>query len=157
MRSVRRPSIDSRSVVAAAVTAAVIAVAVALLESGGDHKRPPRVSGNPAEVVASVEAFQRDLATRDFAGICDGLFTSRARKAAGGDNCQSVLAQAAARLHRPAMRITRVFLSRDGQSAEVGVMAAVGGGRPVPDTIRLVRERGRYRIVSAGPAAPRSG
>jgi hypothetical protein len=32
-------------------------------------------------------------------------------------------------------------------------VASAAGRRPAPDTIRLVRERGRFRIASAGLAA----
>jgi hypothetical protein len=35
----------------------------------------------------------------------------------------------------------------------VRVLASTGGRRATPDTIRLVRERGRFRIDSAGEVA----
>ncbi|MEA2308664.1 MAG: hypothetical protein QOG41_940 [Thermoleophilaceae bacterium] len=131
----------------------VVAVAVVLIASGGDESPPP-VKGTAAEAVAVVEAFQRALGARDFATICDRLFTRRARDAAGGDNCQSVLAQAATRLHTPTVQIRSVLLSRGGK-ATVGVVAGTSGERPAADVIHLVRQGGRFRIASAGdPAAP---
>lgn len=131
----------------------VVVVAVVLIASGGDEGPPP-VRGTAAEAVAVVEAFQRALGDRDFATICDRLFTPRARLAAGGDNCQSVLAQAATRLRTPTVQIRSVVLQRGGK-AIVGVVAGASGDRPAPDVIHLVRQKGRFRIASAGdPAAP---
>jgi hypothetical protein len=138
-----------------AVAGVAAAVVVALI-AGGGKKRPPPVSGTPAEAVAVVEAFQRALATRDFATICDGLFSERARASAGGDNCQSVLAQATARIRGPNVQIRSVVLSRGG-TATVGVVAGTSTDRPAPDLIRLVRQRGRFRIASAGNPARRGG
>jgi hypothetical protein len=40
-------------------------------------------------------------------------------------------------------------VTRDG--AAVNVQASVNGERPVADTIRLVRQEGKFRIASAGP------
>jgi hypothetical protein len=135
----------------AVAVAAGVALAVVLID-GGDKHKPPAVSGTPAEAVAVVTAFQRALATRDFATICDSLYSKRARAAAGGDNCQSVLAQATARIRRPTVQIRSVVLSRGG-AATVGVVAGTASERPAPDVIRLVRQGGRFRIASAGNPA----
>ncbi|MEA2396889.1 MAG: hypothetical protein QOK25_445, partial [Thermoleophilaceae bacterium] len=138
-----------RTLALAAIAAVALVVAVVLISSGGDNG-PPAVSGTPAEVVVTVDAFQKALAERDFAAICDGLFSAEARVAAGGDNCQSVLAQAAAQLRAPRVEITSVTVGRG--RAVVGVVASAAGQRPAPDVIRLVREGGRFRIASAGSA-----
>jgi hypothetical protein len=143
-----RRAIFRRRALVAVAAAVAIAVAVVLVE-GGDEKKPPAVTGTPAEAVAVVSAFQRALATRDFATICDSLFSRRARAAAGGDDCQSVLAQATARIRRPSVQIRSVVLSRGG-AATVGVLAGTASERPAADVIRLVRQRGRFRIASAG-------
>ena len=155
MEHPRRRVLVRRGALLFAVAAVVAGVAVALVAGDGKRKPPP-VSGTPAEAVAVVQAFDRALATRDFAAICDGLFSKRARIAAGGDDCQSVLAQATARLRRPTVQIQSVVLSGGG-SATVGVLAGTAGERPAPDLIRLVRERGRFRIASAGNPARRRG
>jgi hypothetical protein len=123
-------------------------VLVSVLRSGDDGPAP--VSGTPKEAVELVEAFRKALAARDFATICDGLFTNEAREAAGGDDCQSVLAQETAKLRDPQVKITGLTVSKEG--ATVQVQASVRGDQPVADTIRLVREGGRFRIASAGPA-----
>jgi limonene-1,2-epoxide hydrolase len=136
--------------VAAAVAAALVAVVVLVAVAAGGGDDPPLVSGTAAEAVAAVDAFSKALADRDYASICDKLFSADARVAAGGDDCQSVLAQAAARLRAPRVRITSVAVGHG--RATVSVMASVAGQRPAADVIRLVRERGRFRIDSAGLA-----
>jgi hypothetical protein len=147
----RRPILRRRApaALAAALVLGGAAVLAVVLIDGGDKRKPPAVSGTPAEAVAVVTAFQRALAARDFATICDSLYSRRARAAAGGDNCQSVLAQATARIPSPRVQIRSVVLGRGG-AATVGVVAATATERPSPDVIRLVRQRGRFRIASAG-------
>ena len=149
MEQPRRRVIHRRRVLAALVVLAAIAVAVAVIVPGGGDDEPAPVRGTPAEAVAAVDAFRRALAARDFATICDVLYSRRARAAAGGDDCQSVLAQATARIRRPSLQIRSVVLTRAGTAA-VGVVARASGERPAPDVIRLVRQRGRFRIASAG-------
>jgi hypothetical protein len=148
-----RLGIARRRAVVVAAVAVALAVGVTLLEAGRD-RRPPPVGGTAAEAVAVVDAFQGALTTRDFAAVCDRLFTSRAREAAGGDNCQSVLTEAATRLPTPEVQIKSVVLSRNG-TASVGVVASTNGRRGAPDVIRLERQSGHFRIASAGdPARP---
>lgn len=131
----------------AAVAGVVVIAVVTALRDGGDG--PPAISGTPKEAVEVVETFRRALAGRDFATICDELYTVEAREAAGGDDCQSVLAQETAKLRDPQVRIVGLTVTREG--ADVNVQASVNGERPVADTIRLVRQKGRFRIQSAGP------
>jgi hypothetical protein len=128
--------------------AGVIVIAVVTAVRDGDDG-PPAVSGTPKEAVDVVESFRKALAARDFAAICDELYTTEAREAAGGDDCQSVLATETAKLRDPEVRIVGLTVTRDG--ATVNVQASVNGERPVADTIRLVRQKGRFRIASAGP------
>ena len=151
MDELRRRLLEHRRAVAAVAAVVAVAIVVALVEGGGDSGPPP-VRGTPAEAVGVVNQFQRALAARDFATICDRLFTPRARAAAGGDDCQSVLAQAAARLPRPTLEIRSVVLVRGGR-ATVGVLAGVAGERAAPDLIHLERLRGRFRIASVGDPA----
>jgi hypothetical protein len=144
---VRRPAVS------AVVAVIAIAIVVGVFTSGGEEPPPP-VTGTPAEAVTTVQAFSRAIATRDYATICDRLFTPRARAAAGGDNCQSVLAQAAARLRTPTVRITTVVLERGGR-ATVGVNAGVAGATPVADLIHLEGDDKGFRIDSVGDEARR--
>ena len=130
-----------------AAVAGVIVIALVGALRGGDDG-PPKISGTPKEAVDVVETFRKALAARDFATICDELYTVEAREAAGGEDCQSVLAQETAKLRNPRVKIVGLTVTRDG--ADVNVQASVNGERPVADTMRLVRQRGRFRIQSAG-------
>lgn len=132
----------------AALAGVLVIVLVGVIRDGDGE--PPAVSGTPKEAVETIEAFRRALAVRDFATICDRLYTEEAREAAGGDNCQSVLAQETAKLRDPQVRITGLTVTQGRATASV--RASVRGGRPVADTIVLEREKGRFRIASRGAA-----
>jgi hypothetical protein len=127
---------------------AVVALAIVLIAGGGGDGEPKGPTVDARAAVATVEAFQKALADRDYATICNRLFTVDAREASGGGNCQAVLAQNAARIRRPKVTIRSVVLR--GNAATVSVVAQVSGGPPVGDTIRLVRQNRTYRISSAG-------
>jgi hypothetical protein len=141
--------------VAVLAAAVGLAVLVGLIETGRGRDRPPPVGGTAAEAVGVVDAFQRARTTRDYSAVCNRLFTARARTAAGGDNCEFVLAQEAGPLRAPTVEIRSVVLSRAG-TAEVGVVAGTRGRRAAPDVIHLRRERGHFRIASAGDAPRRA-
>ena len=135
----------------AAVVAAGLIVAIVIVASQGGEGGS-KVVGNARDAVATVQAFQKAIADRDYAKICDQLFTTEARDASGGGNCQSVLAQNASRIRNPKVEIRSIVLR--GNVANVRVVAQVEGGPPVADTIRLVRSgKSGYRISSAGSAA----
>lgn len=128
-----------------------VALAIVLIVDGGGDGGSSGAQGDARAAVATVEAFQKAIADRDYATICNRLFSTDAREASGGGNCQSVLAQNAARLRNPQVEITSVVLR--GNAATVGVMAQVRGGPRLGDVIRLVRDKQGYRISSAGPTS----
>ncbi len=132
-----------------ALAGVVVIVVVGVIRGGDDEV--PEVSGTPREAVEVVEAFRKALAARDFATICDQLYTTEAREAAGGDRCPSVLQDTAGGLRDPKVQIVSITVR--GNTATAVVRATVAGGRPATDTIRLIKQRGRYRIVSAGKEA----
>jgi hypothetical protein len=126
-------------------------IAAAFLGGGrvNDPAPPPKgVSQATNQVVATLNQFQHALAQGDFETICGNLFSLEAREAAGGDRCPSVLADTAGGLRDPKVQI--VSITHRGSTATAVVRARVGSAAPVTDTIRLVRQGGRYRIVSAG-------
>jgi hypothetical protein len=129
----------------AAVAVAGVAVLVARLSGSQDT---PSVGGAAKEVVTTVRQFETALAGRDWAGICNRLYTSNARAAAGGAHCPTALAQSAGGLRDPRVKIVSVVVR--GPAATVTVAASVNGKPPVTDAIQLQREGGRYRIASAG-------
>ena len=118
-------------------------------EVGGSEDAPKPVSGASKQVADTILQFERALADGDFVTICGNLFTIEAREAAGGDRCPSVLQDTAGGLRSPDVRI--VSINVRGNTATATVRATVRGGPPVTDTIRLLRQGGRYKIVSAGP------
>jgi hypothetical protein len=132
---------------AALAVVAVAAIAVLVARVSGDEGTPP-VKGAARDVVTTVKQFEAALAGRDWRGICERLYTSDAREAAGGDRCPVTLAQSAGGLRAPRVRIVSVVVR--GQAATVTVAASVNGKPAVTDAIQLVRERGRFRIASAG-------
>jgi hypothetical protein len=135
-------------VVAALVAVVVIAL---LVRSCGTAETTPRITGAPADAVATVMQFEAALRSRDWPGICDRLYSSQARRAAGGAKCPTALAQSASGLRDPRVKILSVVVR--GTAATVAVSASVNGRRPVKDTIQLIREGGRFRVLSAGGTA----
>src|SRR4051812_50179779 len=63
------------------VAVAAAAVVVAILSGRQDT---PSVSGAAEDVVTTVRQFESALAGRDWGGICNRLYTSKAREGAGG-------------------------------------------------------------------------
>jgi hypothetical protein len=143
-----RVSRRRRTVALAAVAVVVVAVIALLVARLSGRNDTPAVSGAAKDVVATVQQFQAALAGRDWATICNVLYTSDARTAAGGGRCPATLAQSAGGLRQPRVKILSVVVR--GQAATVTVAASVSGKQPVTDAIQLVRERGRFRVASAG-------
>src|SRR4051812_30362936 len=132
-------------------------IAAALLGGGrvgGDAggQQPPRAVGEATkQVAATLMQFERALSDGDFATMCGSLYTTEAREAAGGDRCPSVLKEPAGGRRNPKVQIVSIPVRGNIATAVVG--ATVGGGPPVTDTIRLMKQGGRYKIVSAGKEA----
>jgi hypothetical protein len=136
-----------------AIGLAAAGIAAALIGggqiSGGGGDAPRQVSGAPKQVADTIFRFRRALADGDFDTICQTIFTAEARDAAGGDRCPSVLQETAGGVKDPRVKIVSIAIR--GNTATAIVSASTGGGKPVQDTITLVRQGdGRYRIVSAG-------
>jgi hypothetical protein len=126
----------------------IVALIAVIAARVSGRQETPRVSGAAKDVVATVMQFETALANRDWATICTRLYSSRARAAAGGARCPATLAQSAGGLREPRVKILSVVVR--GQAATVTVSASVNGKPAVTDAIQLVREGGRFRIVSAG-------
>jgi hypothetical protein len=131
----------------AASLATVVALALLVSQCGGDDETP-RFTGAPKEAVATVMQFEAALRARDWPGICTKLYSGAARRAAGGARCPTELAQSAAGLRDPRVEIRSIVVR--GARVSVTVDASVNGRPPVRDTIELVREGGRFKILSAG-------
>jgi hypothetical protein len=70
------------------------------------------------------------------------------RERSGGADCVRIFGQRAADVKRPRIRIDAIEVA--GNSATARVHTTAAGQSSVADTIRLVRERGRFRIASLG-------
>jgi hypothetical protein len=136
------------TVAALVVLLAVVGVLVWRIADQGGGEGPRKVGGTAAEAINLVSGLQRALSGRDYQAVCDSLFTTQAREAAGGDNCPTVLAQAGAKVTAPSVIPQSVAVA--GDQATVRVMASAAGQPPAADELHLVREGGRFRIASAG-------
>lgn len=123
---------------------AVLALAAA---GCGDDDEPPPVEGPAREAAAAVHAFERAAARRDFREICNDLLAVEARRQSGGRRCPARLRRRAAGVRRPRVRVLDIDV-RGRDAASVRVSARSAGEPAVVDTIELVREGGRFRIVS---------
>ena len=114
---------------------------------GGDDEAKP-ASGAPAQVAATVDRLERAVAERDFATVCDQLFTTQARKRAGGDECARQLRSAAEGVERPSIEIEAIDV--EGNRATVRVQTEAEGQARVSDELRLRRQGGRWLVEALG-------
>jgi hypothetical protein len=110
---------------------------------GGDDEPKP-ASGAAAQVAATVDRLERDVEQRDFAAICNQLFTAEARQRAGGDDCARQLRSAAEGLRRPRIEIQRIDVNDN--RATVRVRTEADGQALVSDELLLRREDPRWLI-----------
>ena len=114
---------------------------------GGDEEPQP-ASGAPKEIAATVERLERAVATRDFAEVCEELFTRTARQRSGGRDCAQQLRVAAEGVRRPSIDIDSIVV--EGDQAVVTVLTRAEGQARVSDELRLRREGGGWRVDSLG-------
>ena len=129
--------------------AALGAIAVGLAAAGcslGDDEEPKPATGATREVGEVVRVLERATAEQDFRTICEDLFTSAARRRAGGRDCRRLLRESARDVRRPQIEVLGIEIERG--RARVRVRTRARGQRPLPDVIELRREGGEYRIES---------
>jgi hypothetical protein len=114
---------------------------------GGDDEAKP-ASGAPAQVAATVDRLERAVAERDFATVCDQLFTAKARRRAGGDECARQLRSAAQGVERPSIEIEAIDV--EGNRATVEVQTEAKGQARVSDQLQLRRQGGRWLVEALG-------
>ena len=123
--------------------ATIVMLAPSGCSLGGDDEPKP-ASGAAAQVAATVDRLERAVAQRDFATICNQLFTAKARERAGGDDCVRQLTSAAEGLKRPRIEVQRMDVKDDQATARVRTEAQ--GQALVSDELLLRREGGRWLI-----------
>jgi Putative lumazine-binding len=115
---------------------------------GGGNGKPKPISGPAKDVAVVIQRLEKATAARNFTAICDDLLASATRKQAGGDECAAVLDQRARGVEHPRIRIQAIDVQ--GNRAQVRVRTTATGQDPTSDVINLVRERGRFRVLSLG-------
>jgi Putative lumazine-binding len=124
-----------------------MAVAVLLAPVGcsiGADEEPKPVTGAAKQIAMTVEQLQRAVAARDYAAICDELFTKTARQRAGGDECETQMRSAAEDVRRPTIRIEQIAVKDD--RAVVTVATTATGQARVTDAMELRKETDGWRI-----------
>jgi len=127
--------------------ATIVMLAPSGCSLGGDDEAKP-ASGAPAQVAATVDRLERAVAERDFATVCDQLFTAEARKRAGGEDCAPQLRSAAEGVERPSIEIEAIDV--EGNRATVKVQTEATGQARVSDELQLRRQRGRWLVEALG-------
>jgi hypothetical protein len=123
--------------------ATIVMLAPSGCSLGGDDDAKP-ASGAAAQVAATVDRLERAVAQRDFAAICNQLFTARARQRAGGDDCVRQLRSAAEGVKRPRIEIQGIDVKDNLAIAKVRTEAE--GQALVSDELVLRREGGRWLV-----------
>ena len=110
---------------------------------GGDEEAVP-VSGPARDVAGVVQRLERATAARDFATVCEELFTAAARERAGGDDCVPLTRSAAEGIARPSIEVKAIEIRAERARVEITTRAA--GQAEVRDVLELRREQGRWRV-----------
>jgi hypothetical protein len=124
-----------------------MAVAAFLAPTGcsiGADSEPQPVAGVPKEIAATVNRLERAIAQRDFAEVCDRLFTPAARRRAGGADCAKQVGADADGVRRPSIEIRGIDVT--GSRAAVKVATTAEGQARLIDTLRLRRDGGRWLV-----------
>ena len=125
-----------------------MAVAVFLTGCLGADEEAEPVRGAARDIAGVVERLERATAERDFATVCDELFTAAARERAGGEDCERLTRSAAEGIARPGIEMKAIDIRADGARVEVTTRAA--GQAEVPAVLELRRERGEWRVEALG-------
>ena len=128
--------------------APLVALALAGCSLGGGDDEPQPVKGAPRDVARLVSDL--NLATRkgEYRRICEQLFTSSARRRAGGKDCPSLLRSTARGLRNPSIELVSIRVTPKQALARVRTRAA--GQAPIVDQLVMRREGGVYRIEALG-------
>jgi hypothetical protein len=129
----------------ATIVAAMSVVCALSLVACGTTARQKQQAKRPAQLVAdAVSALQHDLSTRNYRDLCQQVFSTQARNAAGGVSCPASLARESKGVKNPNIDIQRIDVN--GRSATAEVLTSAAGQAKVHETIELVWENGRFRV-----------
>ena len=122
-------------------TGAVLALGGCSL--GGDEEPKP-ATGAAREIAEVVRQLERATAAREYATICNDLFTDAARERAGGRDCERLLRSGAQSVRRPRIELRRIEI--EGERATVRVRTRAAGQATVSDALDLRRAGGEWRV-----------
>jgi hypothetical protein len=123
---------------------AVVALLAPTGCSIGADDEPQPVSGVPKQIAATVDQLGSAIAKKDYAEVCDRLFTDAARKRAGGADCAKQLTSSAGDVRNPAIEIRGIEVK--GDRATVKVATTAEGQARLIDTLQLRREGKRWLV-----------
>ena len=126
----------------AAATLAAFLVPIAAGCGGTPARDTPSVDG----ISRTVADLEQALDERDLGRICDRIFSSEARRRAGGEECPRGVARTTRTVERPQLELVSVSLS--GDKAVARVRASSGDEPPALDSIRFVAADGAWRVDS---------
>ncbi len=114
--------------------------------SSGDDDKPEPARGAARQVATTVDRLERAVVGGDYRTICEKLFSASARRRAGGEDCPRLLRSTVRGVRLPRISIDAIRVT--GDRAEVRVRSRAAGQPLLPDTLKLVREGGGYRVDS---------
>jgi putative lumazine-binding protein len=124
----------------------ILAPALALLLVAGCGDQGPTPE---EEVRATVAAFGRATAEKDYQALCDRLLAPSLVEEVEsiGLPCEVAMRRGLGDVRDPRISIGTVRV--DGERATVDVRTAAAGEEPSQDTLRLLRVEGAWRIISS--------
>jgi hypothetical protein len=132
-----------------AITCGLAALAAAGAAIGCGGSNAPPAKGPPAAAAAVIGRLEAAIRARDWKLICEDLYSDTVRAQAGGDGCPKLLGRVAGGLRAASIEIDSITVG--GRAARVEVVTRAQGQAPVPETIRLARDReGHFRIAGLG-------
>jgi hypothetical protein len=124
----------------------LVALAAAALALGGCGSGP----SDEQQVRATVLAFGRATAAKDYRRLCDRLLAPRlvAEIRSSGLPCEAALQKGLGNVEDPKLTLGRITV--DGDSATADGRTSARGQPPSRDKLKLTKVGGRWRIASLG-------
>src|SRR5262245_10566162 len=140
-----------RAVLRPALAGGIVLLGLAGCSLGGDDEPRP-ATGSTRDIARVVQQLEAAVQHRDYAAICNDLFTAAARKRAGGSDCRAFLQSAGEGLRKP--RIEPLAIEVSGDRARVRVRTRAAGQAAVDDVLELRRGPSGWRVEALANAGP---
>jgi hypothetical protein len=136
-----------RAVLRPALAGGIVLLGLAGCSLGGDDEPRP-ATGPTREIAQVVQRLETAVRRRDYAEICNDLFTAAARKRAGGSDCRGFLRSAGEGVRNP--HIEPLGIELRGNRASVRVRTRAAGQAAVEDVLELRRSPSGWRVEALG-------